>query len=768
VSGEHSGTRRERGAGSSRSTGRVDRLDVVVGLALAVVVMGPGLRPGPLLNLDLLVTPEIPVPNGIWGLGPALSQRVPMFALFGLGSALVGGPLTMKAFFLVGLTAGFVGMSRLVASIGSEPTSQPPSAASATSPSPSAPSTASASSPSSNPSASPTASRRPSAPLPSVVSPPAVAASPGSGLATDRLGRCAAAGLWVAGPFLVTRLAVGHVQFVWLVALLPWLLPALLRPSRHLRATFVALVALAFGGPATGTLGLVVVAVGLVAERLPSRAAPTSQAPSAATSASRAEPAAPSEPTPTSAPVPTVPGSGGVTPGSVAVAPGPGEGASGGSRPVAVVGLAGAASLLWIAPTLVLLWAGAQVAGSGRFATQADGVDGWLALLGGGGFWSPTRQIGGSGAGMALGSLVLVGLALAGRRRLGDLGRPLVLVGAVGLVLTAASAVPGVRGAYDGLSGLPIGAPLRESQRFLVLWLAWLAPAAAAGAPVVADLVRRRLRGWGGRSTAGLVQAVRAVPLVVVVLLSVGGWWGMQGVFRPVTFPDGWAQVRDAVRAEPGPTVALPWNEYPPLDLIDGRHAFNPLPDYLGGDVISSYDPLFDPSTPSQEQVDRRAWHLDAALRTAGPLGPAVTEVGARWVVVVHQPGWEPVDQRLAAEPAAFEPVIRNRDATLWRVRSWRAPVVGPDGSGHDLDRPLQPFLRTDAPGGSVVGVAGAPGWVQGWFRPVGVTEAGLLELPDGGSGPVWFWPAPVLVLLDAVVLVAAATAARRHAHDLR
>ena len=112
--------------------------------------------------------------------------------------------------------------------------------------------------------------------------------------------------------------------------------------------------------------------------------------------------------------------------------------------------------------------------------------------------------------------------------------------------------------------------------------------------------------------------------------------------------------------------------------------------------------------------------------------------------------------------------MIRNRDATLWRVRSWRAPVVGPDGSGHDLDRPLQPFLRTDAPGGSVVGVAGAPGWVQGWFRPVGVTEAGLLELPDGGSGPVWFWPAPVLVLLDAVVLVAAATAARRHAHDLR
>ena len=61
----------------------------VAGIALGLLVLGPGLGPGPLLNLDLLVTPSIPVPNGIFGLGPALTQRVPFFAILAAGSWLV-------------------------------------------------------------------------------------------------------------------------------------------------------------------------------------------------------------------------------------------------------------------------------------------------------------------------------------------------------------------------------------------------------------------------------------------------------------------------------------------------------------------------------------------------------------------------------------------------------------------------------------------------------------------------------------------------------
>src|SRR5690625_2728305 len=57
----------------------VSPLDVAIGVVVALMVLGPALRSGPLLDLDLLVTPEIPVPNGLWGLGPALSQRVPLF-----------------------------------------------------------------------------------------------------------------------------------------------------------------------------------------------------------------------------------------------------------------------------------------------------------------------------------------------------------------------------------------------------------------------------------------------------------------------------------------------------------------------------------------------------------------------------------------------------------------------------------------------------------------------------------------------------------------
>ncbi len=72
---------------------------------------------------------------------------------------------------------------------------------------------------------------------------------------------------------------------------------------------------------------------------------------------------------------------------------------------------------------------------------------------------------------------------------------------------------------------------------------------------------------------------------------------------------------RTEIARRPGTVVALPWNEYPALSFAGGRQAFNPVPDYLGGDVISSYDPLFDRSRPSQEQVDRRAVSRPAAAR---------------------------------------------------------------------------------------------------------------------------------------------------------
>ncbi len=83
------------------------------GLLTALVVLGPALRPGALLNLDLVITPEVPVPRGAWGLGPDLPRRVPLGLALAWASSLVGGPVAAKVLFGACLTGAFAGVWRL-------------------------------------------------------------------------------------------------------------------------------------------------------------------------------------------------------------------------------------------------------------------------------------------------------------------------------------------------------------------------------------------------------------------------------------------------------------------------------------------------------------------------------------------------------------------------------------------------------------------------------------------------------------------------------
>ena len=601
------------------------RVDLLVGAVLGAVILGPALGPGSLLSLDLLVTPHIPIPNGLYGLGPALSQRVPSFAALGLASFLLGGPLATKLALLAMVASAYAGAARLV--------------------------------------------------------------GPGA----HPLTRAASGVLWAGGPFLLTRIGVGHLNVVWALAVLPWMVPRLARPSADPRATFLASCLLAFGGPASGTLGVAVVAVSLVCERRR-------------------------------------------------------------ARPIPVAAGVAVANLLWVLPTAVLLWAGAEVTGSGGFATRPVGVAGWLSLPVGTGFWRADFQAGATGWAAAIAGVVVFGLACVGRPQLDHRWRaPLTAVAAVGLALSLASTVPVVRDAYRWVSGLSIGAPLRESHRFLALWLLGAAPAAALGG---AELARRLAAGHDGRRRLAPVALV--LPLAAGVLAGVPGWWGIDGRLDPVDFPAGWAAAHERIEAQPGTTVALPWSEYPPLSFADGRQAFNPIPDYLGGDVISSYDPLFHPGQISQEQVDRRAVVVDRLARaawTGGWIGKDLAHLGVRWVFLAHEGGWNRYGS-LASDPG-LRRVIHRSDVDLYEVRAWVGPVVGPDGTPHRLGRPVPPLLTTPAPRGSVVGVAGAPGWIQGWATPVAVTVDGRLRLA-GSGGVLWFWPAPVLTLADLSIVVAA------------
>ena len=78
-------------------------------MLVGLLVVGPGLGGGSLLSLDLLVTPEMAVPPGVYGLGPALSQRVPLFVLVGWLAALVGGPVAVKVLLVGWVAVGFAG-----------------------------------------------------------------------------------------------------------------------------------------------------------------------------------------------------------------------------------------------------------------------------------------------------------------------------------------------------------------------------------------------------------------------------------------------------------------------------------------------------------------------------------------------------------------------------------------------------------------------------------------------------------------------------------
>jgi hypothetical protein len=86
----------------------------IAGLAGALIVVGPGLAPGSLLNLDLVLTPTLPLPPGVWGLGPGLPRSLPYAMPVGWISSVLGGPVTGKLVIVASLTLAFVGAARLV------------------------------------------------------------------------------------------------------------------------------------------------------------------------------------------------------------------------------------------------------------------------------------------------------------------------------------------------------------------------------------------------------------------------------------------------------------------------------------------------------------------------------------------------------------------------------------------------------------------------------------------------------------------------------
>lgn len=253
-------------------------------------------------------------------------------------------------------------------------------------------------------------------------------------LGTGDLGALAAALLYATSPFLVTRVAVGHLTMVGAYAVLPWVLPTLLRPSADLRATVRAAAPLALMGFYGGLVLAAVTLTGLTTERQ--------------------------------------------------------------RRPLAVGWRLAAVNLPWLVPGFVLFVQGPGLAGSEAFPSGVDSPAAAAGLVAGTGFWQPLLQPGGTdGVRTAVCGLVLLGLVVRGwQGATHDVRRAaaILMVFSVGIVL--ADAAPGSRTVYEVLTGIGPAAALREPHRLLVLHLVWAAPLAVRGAQLLAPRVRPEWR----------------------------------------------------------------------------------------------------------------------------------------------------------------------------------------------------------------------------------------------------------------------------------
>ncbi len=477
-----------------------------------------------------------------------------------------------------------------------------------------------------------------------------------------------AGALYALSPFVLTRTAVGHFMVTVPHAALPWVLAVLLRPGRHPARTFVAASALAFGGHFGGSVALVVVVVALIA----------------------------------------------------------GDRIRWVRGFLVVVG----AQLVWLVPGILVLWSGtATPAGGLAFHTVAAGPAGLARLSAGGGFWNTYFQAGGAGWVESAVGVILLALGIAGTRDLpAHLRRPLAILGAIGWMIPAATAVPGVRAVVDAMTANPIGGIWREGHRLLGLHLLWLAPAAVLGA--------RRLA-MSARCPDALVGAVRVAPLACCVVLAVPSVWGIGGQLEATPVPSEWAAARRIVANEPGTVLALPWFQYFNLSVGDGHvhRVLNPLPLYLGGDVLASSNSGL--GSGLQESADPRepgAGGLVARLERGEAISAGLVALGVRWIVLLKALDAHPYSA-LRLDPG-LSAVADGATLAVFDVVGTRGRGMRADGGRVTITESLPSLVHADTENAFTWFRPGSRGWRRSG-RAATVDGRGLLAVPPG-TGAVW------------------------------
>ncbi|MEO7980949.1 MAG: hypothetical protein ABI807_08680, partial [Sporichthyaceae bacterium] len=302
------------------------------------------------------------------------------------------------------------------------------------------------------------------------------------------------------------------------------------------------------------------------------------------------------------------------------------------------------------------------------FAARADTPLGLLpSLLTTGGIWNPAVWPAERGSTVvAVVTLLLVMTAVAAgagpwRRTGGATATAVLAAGALGLVLAAAGAVPGLRDLLRSVVvHVPGGGLLRDGQKFAAL--AVLPLACCAG------LAAQRAR---AHVTNG-AWLLLVVPVAVLPSLA----WGVHGRLDPATYPGSWralrAEVERATDATPGAVAVFPFTYYRRYAWNHDHVVLDPLPRLLDADVVENDDlPLADRVVRGE---DPRAARIRRALDDGADLAAALAAEDVRWVVEQRdQPDRTGQLARLSALPIVWS----AGDLTLRRVPG--PPVPPPD-----------------------------------------------------------------------------------------
>jgi hypothetical protein len=355
-------------------------------------------------------------------------------------------------------------------------------------------------------------------------------------------------------------------------------------------------------------------------------------------------------------------------------------------RAAVVVGLVLAANAPWlVAGVLHSGSARSSAEGAATFSLQAEGgVPAPVAALSLGGIWNGD-VVPGSRVGLAgwLTALVVVGLAALGyrtwRAAMDAPTRRAVagcwLVGMVVALLTWA--VPG--GVGWVASHVPGGGVVRDGARMLVLC-----------APAVATAVGAGVAAIGSRAEPGAGRWLVSTGLLLLpVLLLADAAWGIGGRLAAVSYPPGYATMREAVATgPPGDVLVLPLSAFRRPAWNGSRTVLDPVGRYQPRDYVSS-DVLVVGGI-SLEGEDPRVADVVRALAqpTAEERSAELAALGIAIVVTDHTaPGEAPeVAGRMLTQPdadltaVAVEGAVRQRTPPVaWSVAlgaAWLAFVT--------------------------------------------------------------------------------------------